>query len=202
MNDYVPKLTEEEMDKAIMRTGKELNNKYDLTPRRSRYSTSAKPITVTEQFNHCYVTHDKHPLSFREARFIDIYMACGDKAQAVEQAGFKVKNFVAKGTALLKKDYIADEIAYRSEIYASELVADRQEILEYLTAVMRGEVKDQFNLDAPLSERTAAARELKKVFIDDVEKGKNVQAQQVVINIDMNRDDEETTEVDIQQLSD
>ena len=31
---------------------------------------------------------------------------------------------------------------------------------------MRGEVKDQFGLDAPLSERTAAAKELAKRVID------------------------------------
>ena len=202
MKDIVPKLNEEEIDDAIMRTDKPLNSKYDMIQKWGRYSTSAKPITVTELHRNQYVTHNKHPLSFREARFIDIYMACGDKAQAAEEAGFKVKNFGTKGSALLKKDYIADEIAYRSEIYAHDLVADRQEVLEYFTAVMRGEVKDQFNLDAPLSERTAAAKELKKIFIDDADRGKNVQAQQVVINIDMNRDDEETTEVDIQQLSD
>ena len=130
-------------------------------------------------------------------------MATGDKKLAAEKAGFTVKDLAGKGNQLLKKDYIADEIAYRTEIYASELVADRNEVMEYLTAVMRGEVKDQFGLDAPLAERTSAAKELKKILIDDADKGKNVQAQQVVINIDMNRDsDDETPDIDIQQLSD
>ena len=32
--------------------------------------------------------------------------------------------------------------------------------MEYLTSVMRGEKKDQFDLDASLSERTKAASEL------------------------------------------
>ena len=34
--------------------------------------------------------------------------------------------------------------------------------MEYLTSVMRGEAKDQFDLDASLSERTRAASELAK----------------------------------------
>lgn len=206
MNDVMPKYTDEEIESGIVRTDKKLNNKYNLSDlkKMGKYSTSAKPITQTEMSSgrRCYITHTKHPLTFREARFIDEYMATGDKVLAVEKAGFTVKHKSVKANDLLKKDYIADEIAYRTEIYASELVADRNEVLEYLTAVMRGEVKDQFGLDAPLSERTSAAKELKKIFIDDVEKGKQVQAQQVVVNIDMSRDEESDTVVDIQQLSD
>ena len=38
--------------------------------------------------------------------------------------------------------------------------------MQYFTAVMRGEIKDQFGLDAPLSERTAAAKELAKRTVD------------------------------------
>ena len=204
MNDIMPKYTDEEIENGIARTDKNLNSKYRLEDlkKMGRYSTSAKPITQTETHRRVYVTHDKHPLTFREARFIDEYMATGDKILAVEKAGFTVKRKSTKANELLKKDYIADEIAYRTEIYASELIADRNEVLEYFTAVMRGEVKDQFGLDAPLAERTSAAKELKRIFIDDVEKGKQAQAQQVIVNIDMSRDEEPETVVDIQQLSD
>ena len=38
--------------------------------------------------------------------------------------------------------------------------------MEYFTSVMRGEVKDQFGLDAPLTERTNAAKELAKRTVD------------------------------------
>ena len=190
-------------DNEIMRTSKDVNGKYDIfsKPKINKYGTKAKPITQTEMYKTHYVTHTQHRLDFREARFIDAYMVNYDGAEAVEKAGYKVKDKTGKARTLLKKDYIADEIAYRTEIYASECIADRQEIMEYFTAVMRGEVKDQFDLDAPLSERTAAAKELKKILIDDVERGKQVQAQQVVVNIDMNRNDDYTS-VDIQQVSD
>ena len=192
------------MSNEIMRTSKDVESKYDIMkkPKINNYNTKAKPITQTETYRFKYVTHNREPLTMREARFIDAYMVNYDGVEAVEKAGFKVKDKAGKARALLKKEYIADEIAYRTEIYASECIADRQEVLEYFTAVMRGEVKDQFDLDAPLSERTAAAKELKKVLIDDVERGKQTQAQQVVVNIDMSRTEEPEEVVDIQQLSD
>jgi phage terminase small subunit len=181
-------------------------SQYELKkPKLNRYGTNAKPITQTETYRKQYVTHTMHPLTFREARFIDAYMVNYDGKEAVEKAGFKVKNKSVKANELLKKDYIADEIVYRTELYASECIADRQEVMEYLTAGMRGEIKDQFGLDAPMSERTACARELKKILIDEVERGKNVQAQQVVVNIDMNRNEDDgdgTPEINIEQLSD
>lgn len=45
-------------------------------------------------------------------------------------------------------------------------VADATEVMKYFTDVMRGEVKDQFGLDASLSDRTQAAKELAKRTID------------------------------------
>ena len=136
------------MSNEIMRTSKDVESKYDIMkkPKINNYNTKAKPITQTETYRFKYVTHNREPLTMREARFIDAYMVNYDGAEAVEKAGFKVKDKAGKARALLKKEYIADEIAYRTEIYASECIADRQEVLEYFTAVMRGEVKDQFGL--------------------------------------------------------
>ena len=45
-------------------------------------------------------------------------------------------------------------------------IASAAEVMQYFTAVMRGEVKDQFGLDAPLAERTKAAVELAKRKVD------------------------------------
>lgn len=41
-----------------------------------------------------------------------------------------------------------------------------EEVMEFFTKVVRGEVKDQFGLDAPLSERTKAAMEIAKRTVD------------------------------------
>ena len=45
-------------------------------------------------------------------------------------------------------------------------IADAAEVMQYFTSVMRGEIKDQFGLDAPLAERTKAAVELAKRKVD------------------------------------
>ena len=200
MIDITPMMTEDEINMAETRKSLNLDVKYDLS---SIPQGRAKPIVQTEVYRHGYVTHTKHPLSFREARFIDEYMACGDGVLAVEKAGFTCKNKTAKARNLLKTDYISEEIAYRADLYSNALTADKEEVMQYFTAVMRGQVKDQFNLDAPLAERTRAAEALAKRLIDDPAKAKqNIAAQQVVVNIDFNRDEETSPVVDVQQLSD
>jgi hypothetical protein len=64
-----------------------------------------------------------------------------------------------------------------------------QEVMEYFTAVARGEVKDQFGLDAPLSERTAAAKEIAKRTIDIELKEKGYEDKKIDITLNWNRDD-------------
>ena len=43
-------------------------------------------------------------------------------------------------------------------------IASQDEVLEYLTKVMRGELKDQFGLDASLQDRTKCAELLGKRY--------------------------------------
>ena len=105
------------------------------------------------------VTHDGYPLSAKEEKFINEYILTGKLNSSLKTAGLQLRNVASK-------DYIADEIAYRVEQIRKATIADADEILQYLTRVMRNEEKDQFNLDAPLGERTAAARELAKRIID------------------------------------
>jgi phage terminase small subunit len=105
------------------------------------------------------VTHDGYPLSAKEAKFISLFIANGDVNKSLRESGLTWKN-------LSGKDYITDEITYRLDQLKKQSIADADEIMQYFTRVMRGEVKDQFGLDAPLGERTAAARELAKRIVD------------------------------------
>lgn len=111
------------------------------------------------QLDNVDVTHDGYPLSAKESKFISLFIANGNINKSLQESGLTMKN-------LAGKDYIADEITYRLDMLKKESIADADEILQYLTKVMRGEVKDQFGLDAPLSERTNAAKELAKRIID------------------------------------
>ena len=55
-----------------------------------------------------------------------------------------------------------------------QTMATATEVMEYFTAVMRGEIADQFGLEASIADRTKAAQELAKrtVDIENREKGK------------------------------
>lgn len=116
------------------------------------------------------VTHNGLRLSPKEDRFISLYIKYADATQAAKEAGYTVRaeiknkeaQYVKIGKKQLAKDYIRDEIAYRSEEFRNAQIADTNEVLMYLTKVMRGEIKDQFGLDAPLAERTSAAKELNR----------------------------------------
>jgi len=114
-------------------------------------------------------TNSGHEISPKEHKFVNSYMINGDPAVAAKDAGYVIKNkttYENIGKRLLKKPYIYEEILYRIEEMNKSQIADEQEVMRYFTAVMRGEVKDQFDLDAPLSERTSAAKELAKRLID------------------------------------
>ena len=125
-------------------------------------------------------THTGIALSMKEEMFINEYINNGgDKYKAYAVCGGNAKD-KKSAIARMMKPYIQEEISCRLGLVASKGVADANEIMQYFTQVMRGEVNDQFGLDAPLSERTAAARELAKRQIDALEK-----AQASNKNIDM-----------------
>lgn len=121
---------------------------------------------LRKQYKTGAMTHTGEKLTIKQDKFIDLYIAYGDKSRAVREAGYNTKSPSQQADNLLAKPEILDEIEYRLNQYKSTLVADTQEILEYFTAVMRGQVTDQFGLDAPLAERTKAAQELAKRQID------------------------------------
>ena len=114
-------------------------------------------------------TNSGHKLSLKEHNFINSFMVNGDIALAAKDAGYELpsgSSWKKVGGKVLKRDYIYEEILFRLEELDKASIADANEIMEYFTGVMRGEIKDQFGLDAPLSERTSAAKELAKRLID------------------------------------
>lgn len=66
----------------------------------------------------------------------------------------------------LEKPNVRKVINELMEERTKKTIAESNEVMEYFTSVMRGEVKDQFGLDAPLTERTNAAKELAKRTVD------------------------------------
>ena len=115
-------------------------------------------------------THNGQRLSPKEDRFITLYIKYSDPAQAAKEAGYSVRSniknkeaqYTKRAQELLARVYIKDEIAYRMDELRSADIADTKEVLAYLSRVMRGEEKDQFDLPVSIADRTTAAKELNR----------------------------------------
>lgn len=103
-------------------------------------------------------------LTPKQKAFADEYLISGNQTEAARKAGYKQPH--VQGNQTLENIRVKEYIKERQKQIESKKIADASEIMEYFTSVMRGEVKDQFGLDAPLAERTKAAVELAKRKID------------------------------------
>lgn len=121
-------------------------------------------------------------LTSRQLAFADYYIECGNATEAAKRAGYSEKAARNIGCENLTKPDISAYIAERMAEAAEKRVADANEVIEFYTAVMRGEVKDQFGLEAALSDRLNAGKELMKRFaITDATK--NTDKVTVVIDV-------------------
>lgn len=100
----------------------------------------------------------------KQKKFCEYYIQSGNAADAARKAGYKSKRADAIGYENLRKPEISAYIAKRSGNQDKELVADANEVLRFYSAVMRGEVKDQFGLDASLTDRLKAGDALMKRY--------------------------------------
>ena len=104
----------------------------------------------------------KKNLTKRQIDFVQEYMKTNNVRQSAIKAGYSAKTASVQGSRLLTNVKVSAYIQAITERLESDKIADIQEVMEYLTSVMRGEKKDQFDLDPALSERTKAASELAK----------------------------------------
>lgn len=79
----------------------------------------------------------------KQKRFCDEYLIDCNATQAAIRAGYSPKTAYSIGEENLKKPELKTYIDERLEQLHSEKTADAQEVLEYLTSVMRGERKEQ-----------------------------------------------------------
>ena len=79
----------------------------------------------------------------KQKRFCDEYLIDCNATQAAIRAGDSPKTAYSIGEENLKKPELKTYIDERLEQLHSEKTADAQEVLEYLTSVMRGEHTEQ-----------------------------------------------------------
>ena len=120
-------------------------------------------------------------LTEKQKRFIDYYIETANATESARKAGYSEKTAKNIGAENLTK--LNFFVQKRLEEKEEQRIASQDEVLQYLTRVMRGEEKDQFGLDASLQDRTKCAELLGKRYGTFVDK-KEVTGDYVVELID------------------
>ena len=82
-------------------------------------------------------------LTAKQQRFCDEYLIDLNATQAAIRAGYSEKTAAVIANENLRKPYIKEYIDNRLAEKEKELIADQDEVLKYLTAVMRGKETDE-----------------------------------------------------------
>lgn len=101
-------------------------------------------------------------LTPKQKAFADYYIECGNATEAAKRAGYKDSSARQIGAENLSKPSISAYIAERQKQIEDSRIASAAEVQRFYSAVLRGEIKDQFGLEASLDTRMAAGRELMK----------------------------------------
>lgn len=106
-------------------------------------------------------------LTEKEFTCLELFLKYGNKTRAGVEAGYAKKSAAQQASRIINskkgQKYIDDRL-YEED---SKKIASANEVMEYLTRVMRGEEKDQFDLEISIAERTKAAQELAKRIVDN-----------------------------------
>ena len=111
---------------------------------------------------------DKKKLTPKQQKFVQEYIKLGNATQAYIAAGY-VCSYRSAGTKsheLVKKVEIAEEINRIQREEFRKNTATSEEVMDFFSRVMRGEVKDQFGLETSVADRIKAGQELAKRTID------------------------------------
>lgn len=106
-------------------------------------------------------------LTPKQQAFCDYYIKDPNATQAAVKAGYSKKAARAIGTENLTKPAIKDYIEQKLKELgrtSGDRIAQAAEVMEFFTRVMRGQEKDQFDLDPALSDRLDAAKQLQKRY--------------------------------------
>lgn len=104
------------------------------------------------------------PLTEKQLAFCEFYIECGNATEAAKKAGYSKKTAYSVGSENLKKPEVSAYIENRLEEQRAKRIASADEVMEFFSAVMRGEVKDAFDLDPALDTRIAAGKEIMKRY--------------------------------------
>ena len=101
-------------------------------------------------------------LTAKQQRFCDEYLTDFNATQAAIRAGYSKKTAYSIGNENLTKPELAKYIEERMRQKEKELVADQDEVLRYLTSVMRGQTQSEIVVVEGIGDGCSEARLLNK----------------------------------------
>lgn len=133
----------------------------------------------------------------RQKRFIDFYILTGNAAESARRAGYAEKNADVEGARLLVNANIRAELDRRLKQMDDSKVAQMQEILEFMTATMRGEVTETVAISVGVGQNARVER------VDLTPKIKDrIKAAEFLYRLAEKTQDEQVTEIVIKRYSD
>lgn len=98
-------------------------------------------------------------LTEKQKRFADEYIISGNATQAAIKAGYSKKTARFVAAENLTKPNIKNYIDERLAKLESKRIANAQEVLEYLTGVMRGDEKEEVMTEEGVSYREPSVKD-------------------------------------------
>ena len=98
----------------------------------------------------------------KQKRFCDEYLVDLNATKAAIRAGYSEKNARNIASENLAKPNIKEYIEKRLAAKEAELIADQNEVLKYLTAVMRGETQSEIVVVEGIGDGCSEARTMQK----------------------------------------
>lgn len=142
--------------------------------------------TDSNPINSAY-TNSTYSGKMRKEIFVNEFLRTGDANISARAAGYKDVNASAR---LMRNPEILEEITRRQKLSEEEGIATGNDAMRFLTEVMNGQIKDQFNLDATLSDRLTACKELLKRTKDIELKAQSNDDNKIDININWGNENE------------
>lgn len=82
-------------------------------------------------------------LTEKQRRFVDYYVETGNKTEAAKKAGYSEKTAASIGDENLRKPAIKAAIDARLRELEGKRIARADEVMQFLTSTLRGEVKEE-----------------------------------------------------------
>ena len=153
-------------------------------------------------------------LTLKQQKFADEYIISGNATDAAIKAGYAKRSAGQIGEQNLKKLEIKKYIEERLAELNSEKIADQEEILQYLTSVMRGEHREETligmgqgfqettYMDVGAKDRIKAAELLGKRYSMWTDKQTTEQRELISEQIKSTKLENKRKEIELQNISD